>query len=321
MSLYKQPGSEIWWASVTVNGERIRVSTGEYVEAAARKFHDKLKAKRHDAPVLKGKTWGAAVMQWAEAQTRSDSDIQALAKFGKHYPDRLLTSVTDVSVDKALRSFVKTEGTYNRYLNRICAVMKLAGAPLKITRKRNKSPKVRTWLTHEQWAKLLAELKPHQRPMVEFALQTGLRQANVLQLQWDHVDFKHAQVWVDSNDAKGDKSIGVPLNKEALRVLKAIQGANPFWVFTFRGQPVSEIKTSFQAACVRAGVGRIVDGRYQGFTWHGLRHTWATWHAQAGTPLEVLQELGGWTDPRMLQENYAHHVKGVKAKYVDNLGL
>jgi integrase len=176
------------------------------------------------------------------------------------------------------------------------------------------------WLTHAQWESLRAELKPHQQPMVEFALYTGLRQSNVLQLRWDHVDLVRDMVWVDSGDTKGDKNIGVPLNKEAARVLKAIQGANPFWVFTFRGQPVAEIKTAFQAACIRAGVGRISpEGLYVGFTWHGLRHTWATWHAMNGTPMEVLQELGGWTDPRMVKEHYTHHVPGMKARYVDNL--
>lgn len=321
MSLYKQPGSEVWWTRFTVNGERVRESTGEYDPRAAQKFEDKLKASKHDQPKLKGKTWGQAVLDWAGAQTRSDSDLQSLAKFGQHYPDRLLSSVTAESIDKALRKFTKTEGTYNRYLNRVMAILTRAGVKVKAERKKNKSPKKRMWLTRPQYAALLAELRPHQRPMVEFALHTGLRQANVLKLQWSHVDLKHAQVWVDSNDAKGEKNIGIPLSKEAIRVLTPIQRANPVWVFTFRGQPISEIKTSFQAACCRAGVGAIRNGLYEGFTWHGLRHTFATWHAQNGTPLEVLKELGGWEDMRMLEEHYAHHVKGIKAKYADNLGL
>jgi integrase len=41
------------------------------------------------------------------------------------------------------------------------------------------------------------------------------------------------------------------------------------------------------------------------FRWHDLRHTWASWHVQAGTPLHILQELGGWESPEMVRR-YAH---------------
>lgn len=56
---------------------------------------------------------------------------------------------------------------------------------------------------------------------------------------------------------------------------------------------------------------------YTGFTWHGLRHTWATWHVQNGTPLDVLQKLGGWSDLRMVM-NYAHHAPGYLAQFANN---
>lgn len=46
-------------------------------------------------------------------------------------------------------------------------------------------------------------------------------------------------------------------------------------------------------------------GLQPGFRFHDLRHTWASWHAQDGTPLNVLQELGGWSSAEMVQR-YAH---------------
>lgn len=39
--------------------------------------------------------------------------------------------------------------------------------------------------------------------------------------------------------------------------------------------------------------------------WHTLRHTWASWHVMAGTPLQVVMELGGWTSYSMVLR-YAH---------------
>ena len=180
--------------------------------------------------------------------------------------------------------------------------------------------KPRDWLTHEQWAKLAKELPPHMLAMATFAVTTGLRQANVLGLVWSRVDLERKLVWVEGMEMKARKAIGVPLSQEAVDVLKTVQGQHPEFCFTYRGKPVSEIKTAFIAACVRAGVGRYVDGKYQGFTWHGLRHTWATWHVQHGTPLEVLQGLGGWADYKMVLR-YRHHAPGYLAGFANNSGV
>jgi integrase-like protein len=43
----------------------------------------------------------------------------------------------------------------------------------------------------------------------------------------------------------------------------------------------------------------------QDFRWHDLRHTWASWHVQNGTPLFALQELGGLESSEMVRR-YAH---------------
>lgn len=139
-----------------------------------------------------------------------------------------------------------------------------------------------------------------------------------LGLTWDRVSIERRMVWVEGEDMKADHAIGVPLSDRAVEVLKAELGKNKTWVFTYRGKPISEIKTAFQAACVRAGVGEIVDGKYRGFTWHGLRHTWATWHVQSGTPLDVLEKLGAWNDERMVK-NYAHHSPGYLAQFANNV--
>lgn len=270
---------------------------------------------------MKGKTWGQAVLKWAGAQTRSESDLLCMVKFTTFYKDRTLSTVTVESIENALNKFVKTEGTHNRYIARICAIAKLSGLNIKITKKHDKSAKVRDWITQEQWYKLYAELPLHLKSAASFAILTGLRQANVLGLQWRRVDLGRGMAFIEGMDTKSGKPIGVPLSPEAIAVLETVKGQHPEWCFTFRGKPFKEIKTAFQRACIAAGVGSVdASGRYSGFTWHGLRHTWATWHAQAGTPLEVVKDLGGWTDMRMMQR-YAHHVPGLKANFVGNLGL
>ena len=63
----------------------------------------------------------------------------------------------------------------------------------------------------------------------------------------------------------------------------------------------------------------VVGRRFElNFRWHDLRHTWASWHVQSGTPLNVLQEPGGWASYSMVQR-YAHLAADHLAPWADRL--
>ena len=67
---------------------------------------------------------------------------------------------------------------------------------------------------------------------------------------------------------------------------------------TYEGNPIRYVNTkAWLNALKRAG---IAD-----FRWHDLRHTWASWLIQNGTPLYDLQEMGGWKSAAMVRR-YAH---------------
>jgi integrase len=336
MSLYKPNGSSFWWASLYHNGERVRQSTGTEDRKEAQRIHDELKARLWKVePKIKGFTWGKAVDLWCEAVERSDSELLSLQKFAKEYADRRITAVTAESLETVLKKITTTDGTYTRYRTMLMAILNLAkakgflGEVPKIAAKKQRKAKTREWITHEQWERLRAELPAHMKPMATFAITTGLRQANVLGLTWDRVDLERRHVWVEGEDPKGGRAIAVPLGDEAVELLKTLKLGLPdhthAHVFTYRGKPVKEIKTAWIAACIRAGLGRYEkkpDGRtgYAGFTWHGLRHTWATWHMQNGTPIEVLQKLGAWADLRMVML-YSHHSPGYLSGFANNAAL
>jgi hypothetical protein len=55
----------------------------------------------------------------------------------------------------------------------------------------------------------------------------------------------------------------------------------------------------------------------ENFRWHDLRHTWASWHVQGGTPLFELQELAGWETEKMVRR-YAHLAAEHLAIYASN---
>lgn len=326
MSLYKQPGSPNWHVNISVPGQpRLRKSTGTADRTEAQRIHDEWRAQLWSLkPAPKGATWSAAIDLWLDKEERSESELLSLKKLGERYPDRPITECTAESFEAAL-AFCKTAGTYTRYRTMVTAILNVARekgwltTTPKLATRKDKKKKPRKWLTREQWQKLYAELPPHMQPMAEFAIETGLRQSNVLGLRWEQVDMERAFVWVEAEDTKDDDALPVPLSKRALAVLRSVSGQHAEYVFTYRGKPIKEVKTAFIAACVRAGVGRHTESGYDGFTWHGLRHTWATWHVQNGTPLEVLQKLGGWSDLRMVML-YAHHSPGHLASYADNAG-
>jgi integrase len=120
--------------------------------------------------------------------------------------------------------------------------------------------------------------------MAIFTLATGLRRANVTGLTWEQVDLPRKLAWVHPDQAKAHKAISVPLNDTAMQVVREQKEKHPVFVFSYEGNPVFQASTAaWYKALTRAGI--------ENFRWHDLRHTWASWHVQGGTPLFALQEL------------------------------
>jgi integrase len=91
----------------------------------------------------------------------------------------------------------------------------------------------------------------------------------------------------------------VPLNNDTMDVLARRMKSAGRLVFT-RGDGlkarIRQIdKRDLERACQSVSI--------KDFYWHDLRHTWASWHVQAGTPLMVLKELGGWETIQMVQKS------------------
>ena len=88
------------------------------------------------------------------------------------------------------------------------------------------------------------------------------------------------------------------MNRDAVAVLVGESGKHPQYCFTFRGQPIrwGLCNTAWPEAVTRAGL--------EDFRFHDLRHTWASWHRQAGTSTDELKDLGGWKS-RVMVDRYA----------------
>ncbi len=219
-----------------------------------------------------------------------------------------------------------TGATRNRVINLLTAILNCAvkrGWIDKIpAMQRVKVKDSRTrWLTPDEWARLEAQLTGNLKQMARFAIATGLRENNVIELQWGQIDMQRKVAWIHPDQAKGKKAIGIPLSIDAITVLNEQAGEHESFVFTYDGHPVTKASTkSWKSALVRAGIDVFEreDGRKSSeFRWHDLRHTWASWHVMNGTPIEVLQKLGGWKTLSMVLR-YAHLAPEYLAGYADN---
>jgi integrase len=163
------------------------------------------------------------------------------------------------------------------------------------------------FLTRAQVEKLTSLLPKHTAQMARFAVATGLRRGNVTGLTWDRIEDSFAHI--PGSQAKGKRGIPVPLNRDAMAVLKERQGIHPTHVFSFKGRPITQVATkAWRRACKAAGLA--------GLRFHDLRHTWASWQAAQGTPIYALRELGGWSTDTMVKR-YAHLGPGDLAQYAD----
>lgn len=314
MSLYKRKDSSVWWVKLHHSGKIVQRSTGTADKVKAQEYHDRLKASLWEQARLGIRprySWQQAAVRWLEETTHKATHEQDVAKLKWLHPILGELMLYEITLDviariKAarLKEVGKSTSTTNRFLALVRAILKRAVDEWDWL---EKAPKVKLFkvlegrvrfITPEQVQALLRELPAHQQDMVLFALQTSLRQSNVVMLEWSQINLERCHMWMNAAQSKNRKPIAVPLNREALAVLNRQLGKHSVRVFTFAGKPIANANTlAWRNALKRAGI--------EDFRWHDLRHTWASWHRMQGTPTHELQQLGGWKTGAMV-ERYAH---------------
>ena len=183
---------------------------------------------------------------------------------------------------------------------------KAAGNPIKKVRfARENNGRIR-WLSLDEEACLLAHCGPQLRPLVLTALHTGFRRSELLSLTWHDVDFCRRVVMVQAAYAKDGAARSVPMNDVLTTTLQAIKmtAMTDGLVFCNRnGAPYKSFRTAFETAVKKA---EVVD-----FTFHDLRHTFASRLVMSGVDLPTVKELLGHKDISMTLR-YAHLSTGHK---------
>jgi integrase len=360
MSLYKRGG--VWWYRFKFCGQTIRESTKSANKNVAR---DAERARRHEleqgyngiqkreGPIL----FSVAAQNWKETKSpqwrERTIELQDLALkhlnpiFGKKL-------ITDISADdiaryqlarrrqKASPRTVNIEVTALRSVLIKYRVWGKIGPDVKML----KEPEsVGRALSPQEQDNLLSQCRAsHNRalyPIVEIALNTGLRSDEIRHLRWTDIEFEKQTLRVSrSKTAHGENRV-VPINQRLLHVLQLwaerFPKRNPqHFVFPFgmcgaygkkdvfgfvagcayKTDPTQSIgswKKSWIAACKRAGIK---------LRFHDTRHSAVTRMLEAGIDLERIARILGWSPSTTTEmvRRYGHLSQNSLRSAVDKLG-
>lgn len=323
MSLYRRGSSPVWWVCIHVGGVKVRRSSRTDKKASAEEFETRLRTqlwRQHNLGESPRYSWEEGVARWfREAHGRGrERDRERLQWFAPYLQGTGLAAI-DLSLINQLREIKCAEtspSTANRHLALLRMILRKAEREWEWL---DKCPTVPMYsltrseprfLTRQQFSKLLAALPPHLASMAEFSVETGLRMRNVTHLQWEQIDLQRKLMIVPAGSAKAGRTLSIPLSSRALSILRSLTPKTTGSVFLFRGREMDDANGfAFKLAASSAGVPWL--------RWHDLRHTWASWHIQSGTPPHILKKLGGWTSDAMV-ERYAHLSADHLARYVEH---
>lgn len=132
---------------------------------------------------------------------------------------------------------------------------------------------------------------PWVKPLVQLALETGMRRGELLALRWENVDLKAQTAFLEIT--KNGDSRTVPLSTKAVSILRAVATSRAGGVFPTTPDAV---KKAWKRACSQAN---ITDLHF-----HDLRHEAASRLAEKLPNLIELGAVTGHRDLRSLKRYY-----------------
>lgn len=349
MSLYQRKGTPYWWYNFWIQGHRFRGSTNEVTRKRAELVEAIEKRKAIDEVILGKKTLPtlsvtqACGKYWDEYARHLKSGEKSIkyhqAHIIKHLgKDAMLNALADSDISNLVAKLRSHEGhkkgeyitpsSINRVLSTLRKMLSKAKnewgldvSNIAISKYMLEEPQARTrWITKEQAQHLMSELKPWVRPIIIFALLTGLRKSNVALLRWEQIDMNHRLMWVTVKSSKpGGKEMECALSQTAWELLRQMDPADEGYVFE-RQFKDDRTAPRVQLYFRKAWVGACKRANIKDFRFHDLRHTFASWLLQDGEPLTLIQELLGHEDIATTRK-YAHHEQGEKRRALERIKI
>jgi integrase len=312
MAVFKK--QRVYWIDYYVNGRRKRERIGpdkrlaetvlkkRQVEIAEGKYLDKKRVPRCTFDELAG-----LYLTWARTHHQGFAPTQSRVKrlqatFGPYQ----LKAITPLMVDDYLAkraserrpaSVNKESQLLHHMFKQAMAWEKAIGNPVTHVRPLRVNNQRLRYLSKEEMQRLLSAADEILRPLVLVAIHTGLRRGEMFALTWPDVDFTLGIIRVLHTKNGERREIPMSLTlRETFQQLPRRLGSDR----VFPGQAGSgrvSIRGRFKRALREAGI--------EGFVWHDLRHTFASYLVMAGVNLTSVKELMGHKTIAMTLR-YAH---------------
>ncbi|WP_242007959.1 tyrosine-type recombinase/integrase [Paracoccus sulfuroxidans] len=175
------------------------------------------------------------------------------------------------------------------------------------------APRERYLSGSEVSALLKAAVNHHIKLAMLLMLTTAGRSGALFELTWDRVDMENRIIKLSKSDIGPRKGRAtVPINDTLMAALQTARSvALSRYVIEWGGDRVTSIKTGFNAAVKRAGIGHCTP--------HDLRRTAGRFMAEAGVPMEEVAQYLGHSNPNVTRSTYARFSPGHLRKAADAL--
>lgn len=332
ISLFKK--NSHWYIQyVDENGKRKQKSTGcDNKNDAVKKLSSLRDLIETPKKTLLFSAFQTEILQYAEKSfSRYTRNIYSntFNNFRRHVGDPPLENLSMKHIDmyKAVRLQTVSEKSVNRELQVLKSSLYFATrwgyivsnpfSRLPMCRVPERKPRYLNQLE----AKILLEAikEPWFKEIVFFALSTGMRRSEIVNLRWKNVDLNNRLITIESDanyKTKYGKARVIPINDVLFEVLLNKYDENHVdLLFEIDGKSIHPDRLTDGFSRYRKLIG--FD---QPLTFHHCRHTFATWLIQAGVSIYEVQRLLGHSTIKMT-EIYAHLIPDNLQKSVNRIGL
>ncbi len=306
---------------IDVNGKRNKISTRTKGKSEARSFlitfqstFSERKKEKLEPLTLKQFRW--KFLKHSESYHSWKTTLDYKSTFNEmeeYFGNILLTEFTQRSIEEFIQMKIRKVSlhTGRRHLINIKAMFNKAVAygflesnPAKNIKRIKPPERLPLFFSKEEFDSLLKVIDNQDwKDLVEFAVNTGLRQMEILNLHRRQFNKRDRLIILDNHyhTTKSRKIRNMPLNSRAYEIVSSrVTNAEGDLIFTLDGERILQdnLQDKFRKYVEAAELNTKL-------TFHCLRHTFASWLVQKGVSIYEVSKLLGHADIKTTQI-YAH---------------